>query len=360
MNDTRKYLPQALVIEKDIVNTPLYKIIRAKFKNCEIEVVDRASTRNDVKSGKRNILILARQRGPFLRMCPGTKRHICCLYYNLDIAQGCNLSCSYCILQGYIENSQVTFYCNLDDMYKELDLKLENSRRFYRIGTGELSDSLTFDEITQYGPGLVSYFADKSNAILELKTKSCEIKNLRDLKHNRRTVVSWSLNSEIIAAREESHAPTIKERLLAAKEIQSYGYRLGFHFDPMIYYDDWESDYRRVVDMLFSTIRPENIAWISLGALRYPIAFDQVIRDNYPDTDIVRGELLPGIDLKMRYFQPLRIALFSSMYKWIESYSKDVFVYLCMESDAVWRKAFGWSPGRNAVLAKLLDDRVKN
>jgi hypothetical protein len=37
--------------------------------------------------------------------------------------------------------------------------------------------------------------------------------------------------------KEESLAPMIEDRLSAAAEIQKAGYRLGFHFDPLIGYD---------------------------------------------------------------------------------------------------------------------------
>ncbi len=351
--------PRVLVVEKDVLNTTRCKNIMAHFENSRVKVVENAENEPGIIS-QDDVLFLARQRGPFLRMCPGTKRHICCLYYNLDIAQGCNLQCSYCILQGYINSPHITLYCNMNDMYRELDETLNTTDRFFRIGTGELSDSLTFDAFTAYGSALVSYFADKSNAIIELKTKSCEIDDILNLRHNRRTVVSWSLNSERIASHEEPVAPAITERIAAAKKVQTCGYRLGFHFDPMIYYDGWEKGYKKVVDRLFGSIKPENIAWISLGALRYPASFDEIIRNNFPHTDIVRGELLPGIDLKKRYFQPIRVMMYSRMYQWIKSHSQDVLVYLCMESDSVWRQSFGWSPGSNPALARLLDDRVRD
>jgi spore photoproduct lyase len=83
------------------------------------------------------------------------------------------------------------------------------------------------------------------------------------------------------------------------------------------------------------------------------------MRFNHPDSNIFLGELLPGIDKKLRYFQPIRVEMFSNMYKWIRSYSQEVFVYLCMESKAVWQKAFGWTPNSSAELKRLLDDRVR-
>jgi spore photoproduct lyase len=302
-------------------------------------------------------VLLARQRGPFLRLCPGTSKHICCLYYNLDVAAGCDLGCSYCILQGYLNSPLLTIYCNLEDLFGELERKLD-SPKFFRIGTGELTDSLTFDHITQQSPELVRYFAQKSNAIIELKSKNIHIENILGLDHNRRTVVSWSMNADEVVAREEQHAPSITARLKAAAAVQKAGYRLGFHFDPMIDHPGWQEHYRDIVHRIFSAIRPENIAWISLGALRYPPGMDDLIRERHPESRIVLGELLQGKDKKMRYFKPVRVEMFSSMYEWIRHYSKEVFIYLCMESDDVWKRSFGWSPGNSATLKRLLDSRV--
>ncbi|MBN1464674.1 DNA photolyase [candidate division KSB1 bacterium] len=334
----------------------------AKFPQIEKEVIadanalliEDAARHSDEKS-----LLLARQRGPFLRLCPGTQKHLCCLYYNLDVAAGCDLECSYCILQGYLTSPLITIYCNMDDMYGELGKRLARSRSFHRIGTGELSDSLTFEPVTELGAELVVFFADKKNAIIELKSKNVHIESLLGLAHNRRSVISWSMNTEAMQACEEGFAATIEDRLLAAAEVQRAGYRIGFHFDPMLDHPGWQEGYRDVVDKIFRRIRPENIVWISLGALRYPAAFDTMLRTRHPRSKIYLGELLPGMDGKLRYFKPIRIEMFRKMHDWIRSYSRDVFIYLCMESRDVWQKSFGWAPRSNAELKRLLDDQVR-
>ena len=361
----KSYIPKQILIEDAVAEQPLTQRILAKLSEVPNrmipdaeEVILSARQKSDIQT---KTLLLARQRGPFLRLCPGTPKHICCLYKNLDVMTGCDLDCSYCILQGYLNNPFVTFYTNLDDMFKELESVLtKHPNRFYRIGTGELTDSLTFDHLTELSRELVPFFAKKRNAILELKTKSVQVQHLLNLRHNRRIVVSWSLNAEQIIASEEPLTPTLTERMQAMRKVQDAGYRLGFHFDPMIDYEGWQEGYRAVVDKLFKIAKPENIAWISLGALRYPPALDEIIRQRHPQSSIVLGELLPGIDRKLRYFKPIRIEMFRKMHQWIKAYSEEVFVYLCMESDQVWRKAFGWSPGKSATLANLLDDRVKD
>lgn len=360
-----KFKPVKIYIEEKIKQTALCHRILSCFPNVVAETVEDANTVLErAAHGERaewcNTLLLAAQRGPFLRLCPGTQNHICCLYHNLDVAAGCNLGCSYCILQGYLDNPLLTVYCNTDEMYAELENRLNtHSRQFFRIGTGELSDSLSFDDFLGFGADLAMFFADKKNAIIELKTKSVNIDGLFGVRHNGRTVVSWSLNADEISRSEESIAPGIDERLRAAREVQKAGYRLGFHFDPMICYPGWQEGYRETVDKIFKYIHPENIVWISLGALRYPAAFDQVIRNNHPDSDIVLGELLPGRDKKLRYFRPLRTQLFRQMVNWIKEYSPEVLVYLCMESKTVWDKVFTTCPANSAELKKMLDARVK-
>ena len=359
--------PDRIFVEASIENTILAKKIIGNIPHAIAETIadaneflSKALSEEDI-SYYHNSLLLARQRGPFLRLCPGTPKHICCLYHNLDIAAGCDMDCSYCILQGYLNNPMMIQYCNLDDMFAELDETLaRHPQKFFRIGTGEMSDSLTLDNITEIGPTLIDYFSQKSNAIIELKTKSISIENILDSAHHKRSVISWSLNSKSIATSEESMAPSIDERLSAAKEIQKAGYRLGFHFDPMIVHDGWEDNYLRIVDKIFQFVNPDQIAWISLGALRYPPALDDSIRKKHPNSKIVLGELLKGIDNKYRYFKPIRIKMFKAMHQQIKSYSKDVFVYLCMESKEVWLKSFGWTPKSSAELKQLLDERVRD
>ena len=206
---------------------------------------------------------------------------------------------------------------------------------------------------------LVPYFADKSNAILELKTKTTHVDHLLALPHGGRTVVSWSVNAAPVVEKEELGAPPVTDRLQAARRCYQAGYRIGFHFDPLIYYPGWEDDYRRVVDGIFERVGPEAIAWISLGALRYPPQLEEIIRQRHPQSDIILGELFPGKDGKPRYFRPIRVELFGKLNEMIREHDPGVFVYLCMESPQVWQEALGWSPDSMAHLSKLLDQRVK-
>jgi spore photoproduct lyase len=360
------YQPSKVYVEKRIVNHPVTKRILLKLSHLSPIIFNNLAelVRSDCSlelqhNAIEKPLVLAHQKGDFLKRCPGTQNYICCGYQILNLVNNCEINCSYCILQGYLNSPYIIVYVNIEDLFEELTGKLnKQSHKIFRIGTGELADSLSTDHLTGYSSRFVSFFVDKKNAIIELKTKSTQIENFINLEHNGRTVVAWSLNTPKIISTEESSAPTLELRLAAAERIQQAGFKLAFHFDPMIYYDNWEQDYQFVVNKIIEKIKPENITWISLGALRYPPHLDQIIRQNHPTSKIVYGELFPGKDAKLRYFKPIRIKMFSKMYQWIKRLAPDVFVYLCMESSEVWQKSFGWTPETSAELKRMMDKLV--
>jgi spore photoproduct lyase len=361
------FKPVRVFIERSVRDLPFTHELLGRLTSVPVQIVaDVQEAVNALNSysdplaeGKRSLLV-ARQRGPFIKRCPGTKNYICCGYRIINTATNCNLDCTYCILQSYLTIPLLVVYANREDLLAQLDSFLSSGQDdFYRLGTGELTDSLSLDPLFQHARLLVPYFADKTNAILELKTKTNHVEDLIPLEHGRRTVVSWSLNTETVAQREEQDAPPIKTRLEAAERCYRAGYRIGFHFDPLIEYPGWEREYRRVVKDIFQHVGPEGIAWISLGALRYPPGLDEIIRRRHPESEIVLGELFSGEDGKLRYFKPIRVKMFHHMNAWIKEHNPDVFVYLCMESDQVWRQALGWSPGDMATLSRLLDERVQ-
>ena len=144
-------------------------------------------------------------------------------------------------------------------------------------------------------------------------------------------------------------------RLKAAAACESWGYPLAFHFDPMVIYDGCESDYEKVVEAIFRHVSPDNVVWISIGTLRFMPSLKPTIQKRFPDSTIVYGEFVPGIDDKMRYFKPLRIQLYRRIYRFIQSVAPGLTVYFCMEDDEVWQKSFGFTPSDVGGLPEMLD-----
>ncbi|NOZ61420.1 MAG: DNA photolyase [Calditrichaeota bacterium] len=360
------YHPSKLFIEKRALKHPITNRIMERLPHLEPVII--TDVGEFILAEKNNFtdippqekpLILAFQKGEFLKKCPGTQKYICCGYQILNLVNNCEINCSYCILQGYLNSPFIIVYVNLEHLFRELENTFaENPDRIYRIGTGELADSLSTDHLTNFSRELVRFFNHRTKTVLELKTKTTQIENFLDEPHRGRTVVAWSLNTPRAIASEEKTAPSLEERIGAAEKCQKAGFRLAFHFDPMIYYENCEGDYKAVVRKLFEKIDPKNIIWISLGALRYPPHLEGMIRKNHPESMITYGELFPGLDGKFRYFKPIRIRMFREIYREIKKAAPDVFVYLCMESSEVWEKSFGWTPKTSAGLKRMMDELV--
>ncbi len=324
------------------------------------EVLPELNRGSDPRTSGKRTLILARYPGRFLKPCPGSGAEICCNYYVLNFASNCHFECTYCVLQTFLNNPAMIVFTNFDDLAAEVRATVEqNGSSFFRIGTGEMSDSLAIDDLTAYSRRLVPLFASLPNAVLELKTKSDRIQNLEGLEHRGRTIVSWSLNSRLVCATEELKTASLEQRLHCARQVQRWGYKVGFHFDPVIEYPGWEDDYRETVREVFSAVDPSRIAWVSLGALRFTPQLRDVVRERFPKSKIPYGEFVPGHHGKLRYFRPVREEIYLKMSQWITDAAPRAFVYLCMEPRLVWQRSLGWRPDDTAVVSNRLDSLVR-
>jgi len=360
------FKPELIVVSKEAENNPLTRKILNQFNTVDTIVtgsekedkvtIDKNFSEYISESKKR--LLIKNHKGKIVKKCPGTKGLICCNYYIATFAENCPFDCSYCFLQSYINTPFTTIYVNFDEFVEQLHTMLaENPQYKFRIGTGEFTDSIGLDNVLDINKRLISVFKDKNNALLELKTKSADIRNLLNEKHNGRTVISWSLNPQNIIDTEELGCASLEERINAAAECQNAGYKTGFHFDPVIHYEGWEKDYYDVIHTLSEKIDPTRIAWISLGTFRYFPSLKPVIKDRFPGSKIIYGEHVPCADGKFRYVKPIRVDIYSKMLQWLREYGNDIFIYLCMETRDVWEKVFGWSPLCNLHLNELFDKR---
>lgn len=312
-----------------------------------------------LREGKKTLL-LCKNQGEFLKDCPGTREYLCCDYRVLNVGMGCPMDCVYCILQAYLNSPYISFFLNVENMFSELDTRLRaHQSPVMRIGTGEFTDSMALDRITRLSTRLVSYFGAQQKGVLELKTKSAAIDNLRTLDHNGKTIVAWSLNSEEIINSQELRAATLSQRLEAAARCVEWGYDCAFHFDPIISYPGWEKGYRQVINRLFEKIPAERIVWISLGGFRYLPALHKIASSRFPQTSIFFHEFIDGLDNKKRYFRFFREKLYKLIYDEIRARcATSTCIYFCMESDEIWRHTMGFTPSERGGIGKMLDQAV--
>jgi spore photoproduct lyase len=308
-------------------------------------------------------LYLTAQKGRFVRACPGATSHsiqsqLCCGYMIVDLIYNCNYDCTYCYLQSYVNAPYLTVYANIERLFDELGTFLRaRPQQFVRIGSGEFSDSLSLDPLTGFSRLLVPFLRQFSNVLfVEFKTKSDLVDDLLDLDPAGQAMVSWSINPEPVVQREEHKTASLAARLRAAQRCRAAGYKIGLHFDPLLYYPGWEADYEPFVAQVFNAIPPREVTYMSMGSLRFPPALKDVVRQRFPKSRLMYAELVPGADGKMRYFKPLRAEMYTKMLSWIRRYTADTGLYLCMESQEIWHKVFGHAPACSADVEQYIQD----
>ncbi|MBI4711395.1 MAG: hypothetical protein HY767_02915 [Candidatus Omnitrophica bacterium] len=224
------------------------------------------------------------------------------------------------------------------------------------MGTGELTDSLALDRLTRFNEGLIRHVLAKK-MLLEIKTKTDQIDHLPKIA-KKNILVSWSMNPDAFIRTEEHKAASLGARLKAAQKALKKGYRLGFHFDPLLMLPGWKEQYEQLLEKLTSTIPEKEVMWISLGSLRYPASLKKIIEERFPKTEITTAEFVKGLDGKMRYFRPERVRLYRHIYAGIRKRWKDVFIYFCMENKPVWQEVLGYTPEGNDHLDYLFHENI--
>ena len=354
MSITTLYVDAAVQAHPDVSKFASKLGLQATVVDDPAVVYQAVAAAADPIQAAKQVLLLTRNRGAFLKKCPGTRAYTCCDYLILHIGTFCTMDCSYCILQSYFHPPVLQFFLNQADLLRELRDHF-STRQISRIGTGEFTDSLIWEYWTDHAARLVTEFAEQNHCVLELKTKTAAINNLKALAHNRKTILAWSVNTPDIIHSQEKGTASLQVRLETAAKMEKRGYPLAFHFDPMVIYPGCEAAYCKVVEQIFDHVAPDNVAWISLGTFRFMPALKPIIARRFADSTIPYGEFVTGLDGKMRYLKPLRIELYKQVVDRIKALAPDVMAYYCMEDDQVWSKTLGFVPEEKGGLPAMLD-----
>jgi spore photoproduct lyase len=284
----------------------------------------------------KNIYII-NEKYDFFKQCPCTDGAVNCGYGIINVGFGCPYECTYCYLQSYQNFPGIILPSNINDFFD--NPPTVTSAGIFgtkRIGSGEFTDSLVYDDITGFSLKILEFFRDKPDFTFEFKTKSDKIDNLLAFGSIPNAVVSWSLNPQAVIDENEFYSAGLSERLAAAVECAKAGFGVGFHFDPVIHYEGWETGYKELVEKLLEAVPSDKIRWISLGTLRMAPDTKKVIENRFPGSKLLNGELLLDFDGKLRYHQALRIDIYKKMLSWIRKKTQKPPIYLCMESKSVW------------------------
>lgn len=283
--------------------------------------------------------------------CPvASEKTVCCNLRTIDAVETCGYGCSYCTIQ--------TFFSDRVVFDPDLKQKLENipidPQRLIHVCTGQSSDSLLWGNRNGMLDDLFDFARQHPNVLLEFKTKSANIGYF--LEHNipPNIVCTWSLNPQIIIDNEEHFTVSLAKRLEAAQKIVQRGGKIGFHFHPMIYYDEWKQAYSEIAKKIMNLFNPQSILFISFGSVTLIRPVIKQIRKKGFKTRILQMELAPDPHGKWTYPDAIKIEMFKTMHQAFAPWHQKVFFYLCMEKAEIWRQSFGYVYPKNERFEEAL------
>jgi spore photoproduct lyase len=316
----------------------------------------RAAPDQAVPRSKRTLRVV-RHQGAVLKPCTGrTESLLCCNLRVVTQTIGCPLDCAYCILQEYQNRSEIVLRADPDEVLAELGREAAaRPRRLLRVCTGQVGDSLALEPLAGFAAEAVRFCARSANLVLELKTKTDRVEPLLGLEHAGRTVVSFSLSPAGLAGAEEHLAASTDARLAAAARAAEAGFLIALHLDPI-----WEGEapYRELLRSAAARLPAGRLAYLSMGTVRFPPSMRRTILHRFPASRATLGELLPELDGKLRLLRPVRIALYAALAEEARRLFPETFLYLCMEPEAVWRRALGTAFGSRAEVELALAESL--
>ncbi len=344
-----KYKLDEIWIDEDAADYPLTREIAARAAGARVlhgkaaeERMQELLMRPDPLLKGKRILRLMRHSGAFVKPCPGTNEYICCGLEILHIGQGCPMDCTYCALQAYLNRPALEVFVNTDEMAAAVQRELsDNPTRRRRFCTGEFTDSLALDPVTNLSSTLVELFADQDVVSLEFKTKSDCVDGLLNCTPRSTVVVGFSMNAAVVSRTQELRSASLTARLKAARHLQDKGYKLAFHFDPILPVADWKPAYAETIRRIFESVDSRGIVWFSLGVLRFVPKLKDVAIERFGRIPYFHEGFLTALDGKSRLHVNRRIEIYHFMADTIRSHDPEARMYLCMESEHVWREGLG-------------------
>jgi spore photoproduct lyase len=352
------YHPSRILIDHDLVSHPYATRLISYYEGTPIVYHDphheapvvKSSYSESLSSDAIQTLHVTRNQGRLFKPCPGMADYICCNYFVINFIENCPLQCSYCFMMNYLTNPVLRVNANIEHAFQQIEsYQQRHPHRLVRVGTGEISDSLFLEDALLSHREFFPFFANRTNCILELKTKTDCIEWLRayhEYGHEAapNIMFSWSVNPQQLIGAEEYNTATLTNRIEAAATVTHLGYPIALHFDPIIITPDWKMLYQSVIDLIFSRIPSTHVIYISLGLLRFNPGLKEQHRARFPASRLMTGELFPMADGKIRYFYEQRRSVFRYLFHALQNVDPQMVVYMCMETEDMWKHTRGFIP----------------
>ena len=294
----------AIYFEKDIRELPLAHKTLHRFKDIPQIPIDRygevfnRKAQNFRLQKRKPALILARKHDHWVLPAPAGYGFGEGESYYFSHMLNCIYDCRYCFLQGMYRSAHYVLFVNFEDFSEDIKTKIRHKQTqniyFY---SGYDCDSLALDPLSRFTEYFVPLFTAQDSARLELRTKSTQIRHLLEMEPNSNCVIAYSFTPAAVSEALEHKVPTLEKRIEAVKKLQNLGWPVALRFEPLIYHQGYEENYRQLFDCLFSQLDVDKLHSVSMGLFRMPNDYFANIVKLYPDEKLFASGFNKGARL---------------------------------------------------------------
>tara|TARA_B100000427_G_scaffold79370_1_gene64732 strand:+ start:538 stop:1536 length:999 start_codon:yes stop_codon:yes gene_type:complete len=328
---------KTIYIEEEIAGHPRTKRIIKRFPKASKIICDRYTEIFNRKSQnfrlqkKNPALILAKKHKKMVLEVPDNYGIGAKYNYYFSHMLNCVYDCRYCFLQGMFQSAHYVLFINYEDFIHELELTLKkHNTENVHFFSGYDCDSLALDSISDFTDNFLPFFEINPNALIELRTKSTQIKSLLKRSPINNCVIAFSFTPNKISSSLEHKTPSVARRLEAILQLQKMGWQIGLRFDPLIYTETFIDEYNELFKDIFSKIDLELVHSVSLGGFRLPKSYFRKIEKLYPDEILVTSPLT-NEDNIICYPEKIRDDMFNFSEKIISQYIPAEKFFPCYE-----------------------------
>lgn len=302
------FIPKRVIFEKDSLETEVGKNIYNKIKNNpNIEIINTSSNKikshipgdnlfEQYKSGKQTLVVGKRKSLKFQTCKPSAN-------YQLPLVSGCMGRCEYCYLNTQLGDKPfVRVFTNIDDVLNRAKEYIEERLPQITIFEGAAtSDPIPLEPYTNALKKTIEFIGKEEKGRFRFVTKYNDVDTLLDAKHNNHTEIRFSINTPTVINTYEHYTASIDKRIEAAVKVANAGYKIGFIIAPIFIYDNWQKEYKDLIENIKSKLPSEFNEQIIFEVIshRYTTKAKNRILEIFPETTLPMNDE----DRKFKYGQ---------------------------------------------------------
>lgn len=303
-----------IYIEKEIKDYLRVKKIIEKFKNSTIIFIDNYKnifTKKLPEGANKNSFVLAKLKVTSISDSPINYWHNNKNSYFLKTSINCIFDCSYCFLKWAFKNDIPIYFLNYSDIKKEVyekiknlnhtkniisekndyELKLKINKNYenkFWFYSWDYSDILWMDSICGFIEEFVPFFEKLDNTMMEIRTKSSNIKPILDLWFiPKNTEFAFSLNPQELIKKYEIWTSSLDDRIKSINILIDNGYNVWLRFLPLLPVKNYEKIYTNFVEYIKIKIDMNKISSTFVSWLLYTKSDYSNMLKKYPKLDIL-------------------------------------------------------------------------